>query len=49
MDRTIGGIRDSTESYASGLYFLAACAFASGIIALFVLRPAAAASERQAV
>jgi ACS family tartrate transporter-like MFS transporter len=36
----VGWIKDSTQSYASGLYFLAACAFASGVIALLVVKPA---------
>jgi MFS transporter, ACS family, tartrate transporter len=39
----VGWIKDSTQSYASGLYFLAACAFASGVIALVVVKPAAQA------
>jgi ACS family tartrate transporter-like MFS transporter len=37
----VGWIKDSTQSYASGLYFLAACAFASGVIALVVVKPTA--------
>jgi ACS family tartrate transporter-like MFS transporter len=45
----VGWIKDSTQSYASGLYFLAACAFASGVIALVVVKPAAPAAQRQAV
>jgi ACS family tartrate transporter-like MFS transporter len=44
----VGWIKDSTQSYASGLYFLAACAFASGVIAIFVVKPAAPARQRQA-
>jgi MFS transporter, ACS family, tartrate transporter len=44
----VGWIKDSTQSYASGLYFLAACAFASGIIALVVVKPAEPAPQRQA-
>jgi ACS family tartrate transporter-like MFS transporter len=39
----VGWIKDSTQSYASGLYFLAACAFASGAIALMVVKPVAPA------
>jgi len=38
----VGWIRDSTQSYAAGLYFLAACAAASAAIAFFAVRPAAA-------
>lgn len=45
----VGWIKDSTQSYASGLYFLAACAFASGVIALVVVKPAEPAPQRQAV
>jgi len=45
----VGWIKDSTQSYASGLYFLAACAFASGVIALVVVNPAEPAPQRQAV
>src|SRR5258706_333559 len=37
----VGWIKDSTQSYASGLYFLSACAFASGVIALVVVKPTA--------
>jgi len=37
----VGWIRDSTQSYAAGLYFLAACAAASAAIAFFAVRPAA--------
>jgi ACS family tartrate transporter-like MFS transporter len=44
----VGWIKDSTKSYASGLYFLAACAFASGVIALLVVKPAAPAPQRHA-
>ena len=44
----VGWIKDSTQSYASGLYFLAACAFASGVIALVVVKPAGAARLPQA-
>lgn len=44
----VGWIKDSTQSYASGLFFLAACAFASGVIALVVVKPAAPAPQRQA-
>ena len=44
----VGWIKDSTQSYASGLYFLAACAFASGLIALVVVKPAQPAPQRQA-
>ena len=36
----VGWIKDSTQSYAAGLYFLAGCAFASGVIALVVVKPA---------
>lgn len=45
----VGWIKDSTQSYASGLYFLAACAFVSGVIALVVVKPAEPAPQRQAV
>jgi MFS transporter, ACS family, tartrate transporter len=45
----VGWIKDSTQSYASGLYFLAACAFASGVIALVVVKPAVPDAQRQAV
>ena len=44
----VGWIKDSTQSYASGLYFLAACAFASGVIALVVVKPAEPARLPQA-
>jgi ACS family tartrate transporter-like MFS transporter len=33
----VGWIRESTQSYEAGLYFLAACAAASAVIALFVI------------
>ena len=44
----VGWIKDSTQSYASGLYFLAACAFTSGVIALVVVK-SEPAPQRQAV
>jgi ACS family tartrate transporter-like MFS transporter len=44
----VGWIKDSTQSYAAGLYFLAGCAFASGLIALAVVQPAKSLPERQA-
>jgi len=44
----VGWIKDSTHSYAAGLYFLAACAVASGVIALVVVKPVKAVPERQA-
>jgi ACS family tartrate transporter-like MFS transporter len=34
----IGWIRDSTQSYVAGLWFLAACALASAALAFFVIR-----------
>jgi ACS family tartrate transporter-like MFS transporter len=36
----VGWIKDSTQSFASGLYFLAACAVVSGIITLAAVRHA---------
>src|SRR5262249_36820959 len=36
----VGWIKDSTGSFEAGLYVLAACALASGIIAFFAVRPA---------
>jgi ACS family tartrate transporter-like MFS transporter len=45
----VGWIKDSTQSYAAGLYFLAACAFASGVIALVVVKPAERIRQPQAV
>jgi len=44
----VGWIKDSTQSYASGLYFLAACPFTSGVIALVVVKAAEPAPQRQA-
>ena len=35
----VGWIKDSTGSFESGLYFLAACALLSGIIAYFAVQP----------
>jgi ACS family tartrate transporter-like MFS transporter len=35
----VGWIKDSTQRYDAGLYFLAACALLSGIITLFVVKP----------
>ena len=35
----VGWIKDSTGSFEAGLYFLAACALASGIIAYFAVQP----------
>jgi MFS transporter, ACS family, tartrate transporter len=35
----VGWIKDSTGSFEAGLYFLAACALLSGIIAYFVVQP----------
>jgi len=40
----VGWIKDSTGSFESGLYFLAACALASGIIAYFAVQPTARTS-----
>jgi ACS family tartrate transporter-like MFS transporter len=42
----VGWIRDSTKSYAAALYFLAACAAASAVIALAVIRPVALGKSR---
>jgi MFS transporter, ACS family, tartrate transporter len=36
----VGWIKDATGSFEAGLYFLAACALASAILAFFGLRPA---------
>jgi MFS transporter, ACS family, tartrate transporter len=36
----VGWIKDATGSFEAGLYFLAACALASAVIAFFGLRPA---------
>jgi hypothetical protein len=36
----VGWIKDGTGSFAAGLYFLAACALASAVLAFFGLRPA---------
>ena len=36
----VGWIKDSTGSFEAGLYFLAACALASAVLAFFGLRPA---------
>jgi len=38
----VGWIKDSTNSFESGLYFLAACAFAGGVITFFATRAAGA-------
>jgi ACS family tartrate transporter-like MFS transporter len=35
----VGWIRDSTQSYENGLYFLAGCALLSGILAFFAVKP----------
>jgi ACS family tartrate transporter-like MFS transporter len=40
----VGWIKDGTGSFESGLYFLAACALASGIIAYFAVQPTARTS-----
>jgi MFS transporter, ACS family, tartrate transporter len=36
----IGWIKNGTGSFVAGLYFLAACALGSGIVALLAVRPA---------
>ena len=36
----VGWIKDSTQSFEMGLYFLAACAFASAAITYFAMRKA---------
>jgi ACS family tartrate transporter-like MFS transporter len=36
----VGWIKDATGSFEAGLYFLAACALASAVLAFFGLRPA---------
>ena len=36
----VGWIKDATGSFEMGLYFLAACALASAVLAFFGLRPA---------
>jgi ACS family tartrate transporter-like MFS transporter len=36
----VGWIKDTTGSFEAGLYFLAACAFASALLAFFGLQPA---------
>ena len=40
----VGWIKDSTQRYDAGLYFLAACALLSGIITLFVVKAPALAA-----
>jgi ACS family tartrate transporter-like MFS transporter len=42
----VGWIKDSTGSFEAGLYFLAACALASGIIAYFAVQTSAAVTAR---
>jgi ACS family tartrate transporter-like MFS transporter len=41
----VGWIKDSTNSYSAGLYFLAACAALSGVIT-FLIVPAATGRAR---
>jgi MFS transporter, ACS family, tartrate transporter len=36
----VGWIKDGTGTFVAGLYFLAACAPGSGIVALLAVRPA---------
>ena len=38
----VGWIRDSTQSYVAGLYFLAGSVFTSAVIAFFVVKGTAA-------
>jgi ACS family tartrate transporter-like MFS transporter len=45
----VGWIKDSTGSFEAGLYFLAACALLSGIIAYFAVRPGQRASAAPTV
>ena len=42
----VGWIRSSTQSYEMGLLFLAGCALASGLIALFTVKPAGLAAAQ---
>ena len=42
----VGWIKDSTKSFEMGLYFLAACALASGVITYFATGATTAAHER---
>jgi len=41
----VGWIKDTTGSFEAGLYFLAACALASAVLAFFGLRPAFVAEK----
>ena len=43
----VGWIKDSTNSYSAGLYFLAACAAASGLIAVISVKPRSVVAERE--
>ena len=43
----VGWIKDTTHSYAAGLYFLAGCAMVSGIVAWFVVKPTGAVARRE--
>jgi ACS family tartrate transporter-like MFS transporter len=45
----VGWIRDSTNSYSAGLYFLAACAAASGVIAVISVKPGPVVAQRGAI
>ena len=43
----VGWLKDASGTYESGLYFLAACTIASGVIAFFLVhRPASATVVR---
>lgn len=43
----VGWIKDATNSFEAGLYFLAACAFACAVIALFAARACGSTAETQ--
>ena len=42
----VGWIKDSTKSFEMGLYFLAACAFASAVITYFATRATMGTTKR---
>ena len=42
----VGWIKDSTKSFEMGVYFLAGCAFASGLVAYFARRATGARDQR---
>ena len=43
----VGWIKDSTGSFEAGLYFLAACALLSGIIAYVAVQPTTRQTEQR--